>query len=134
VLKADRPANPYAVTTPFTSGFNALFGEHLPKGASYHLSRAMVVHHSSALGERVERYFALVILTRNLTVACAGVAIGLLFSAELKWAAIWAVTAVLFWYQYRRFLKTEARAVFGAATVVLAGKIDAPPLDRNTVA
>jgi hypothetical protein len=130
ILKFKRPANPYE-TEPFKSVFVAAFGKNVPDGSSYHLLRGLVVHHSKAHGERVERYFALMILTRNLTLACGGVAAVLLLSTELVWAALWAAAAIAFYVHYSRFLKTEAMAVFGAAAVILmTGKNHDAPIQK----
>jgi hypothetical protein len=136
VIKVGPPHNPYRERQPFKARFEAMFGEGLPDRASYHLSRALVVHQSSALGERIERYFALIILTRNLTVACVVVTALLVRSAHLGWAAAWAGAAAAFFFQHRRFGQTEGKAVFGATVVVLAtGRVpDTPPAGRTTEA
>ncbi len=131
-IKARPPANPYKERPPFTTSFKAMFGEELDEPASYHLSRALVVHESSRLSERIERYFALIILTRNLSVACVCVAALLVHSAHLGWAAGWAGAAVAFFFQHRRFAKTEGKAVFGATVVVLVAAQALRPTAGNS--
>jgi len=87
--------------------------------AVYHLARALVLHRSPRLGERVERYFALTLLSRNLTAAAVVVAGMLVWFGYWGWAVAWVATAGAFLLQYRRFVRTERRAVFGAAAVLL---------------
>lgn len=132
VIKVSPPQNPYQSLEPFRTHFQRRFGKDLPAGASYHLARALVIHHSPGLGERVERYFALLILSRNLVMASIVVTALLVRSSELAWGAAWAVAAVAFFIQHGRFCETEGKAVFGAAFTILAAAIASDEARQNS--
>ena len=137
ILRPKRRPQPYINRQQFKAPFEAMFGRDVLEGAKYHLARALVIHRSPGLAERVERYFALVILSRNLTVAFAVVAVLLVISGHRVWAVAWGAAALAFWRQHERFANTESNAVFGAAFVVMGTAPTAPspagpPDDRVT--
>jgi hypothetical protein len=94
------------------------FGEGLGAAEEYHLSHALAIESCPRSSERIERYFALALLMRNL--ACATLISALIIgSAGLyRWAGLFAILVGLFVYQHDRFEATLERTVFRTAFLV----------------
>jgi len=95
------------------------FGPDLGPSEEYHLSHALAIERCPRLGERIERYFALSLLMRNMTAAAFFAMLILAWTAQWSWAVLCAGFVGLFAYQHAQFDGTLQRAVFRTALVAL---------------
>jgi hypothetical protein len=95
------------------------FGGSVGPAEEYHLCRVLVIETCPRSNERIERYFALTLLARNLTVAFVLLLLFVAWAGYYAWAGVFAAGAGLFAYQHFQFEGTLERAVFRTAFVAL---------------
>jgi hypothetical protein len=110
------------------------FGGSVGPAEQYHLCRVLVIEACPRSNERIERYFALTLLARNLTVAFVLLLLFMMWAGYYVWAGVFAVGAGLFAYQHFQFDGTLERAVFRTAFVALTapGPVNRPSVESSS--
>jgi hypothetical protein len=91
------------------------FGADLGPAEEYHLSQALAIEACPRSSDRIERYFALALLMRNLSVAAL---LSMLLTGSVglyRWAGVCAILVGLFTYQHFQFEATRRGTLFRAA-------------------
>ena len=98
------------------------------------LIRGLVAERCPRLSDRIDRYFALGLLTRNMSVACFAAGVILEWTRHIGWGWLVWGSAVLFAFQHFRFDQTFKDAVFRAGFVAfLLARLpfDLPPTEQR---
>jgi hypothetical protein len=91
------------------------FGKDLGPAEEYHLCHALAIEACPRSSDRIERYFALALLMRNLASASLLSMLLVGFVGHYAWGGVYALLAGLFGYQHFRFEATLRRTVFRTA-------------------
>ena len=97
-----------------------VFGSDFGPAEEYHLARELVTERCPRSSERIDRLFALTLLTRNMSMALLVAVWPLVSSGHRHWSYLSLMAAGLFAFQHYRFEGTHESAVFRAAFVALA--------------
>jgi hypothetical protein len=89
-------------------------------GEEFQLARVLVAERCPRSSDRIDRYFALVLLTRNMAVACLAAGVTVAWARHWGWGGLFLVSALLFGWQHFRFHQTFRDAVFRAAFVAVS--------------
>ena len=128
VIKRTLPEVRYSFYRRLKKELDRVFGGDVDR-QELDLIRGLVAERCPRLSDRIDRYFALGLLTRNMAVACFAAFVMLEWTRHIGWGWLFFGSAVLFAFQHFRFDQTFKDAIFRAGFVAFS--LAGPPFDHT---